>query len=905
MDIKNIGSSWHRWDLHVHTKGTNKNDQFTSQDFDTFCTTFFRKAIYNNIAAIGITDYFSIENYKKVKKYVSKIDEKKDFTDDEKEFIKNIFLLPNVELRMLPITDKKRLINIHCLFNPEYIDSLENDFFTSIEYSAGSGKKYKMNRQGMINLGKELDSSLDDGEAYRIGVNNFVVTISDLQKLLDENKNFRENTIIVVSNSSQDGASGLQKHYDMFESGSGSLNGVRQAIYKLSDLIFSGNENDVDYFLGKKTNKEEVVSKCGSLKACVHGCDAHTEDKLFVPDKNRHCWIKADPTFEGLKQIIFEPEYRVYIQENKPLNSIHKLEQVHLSFDANTKWGDDKFCFAGFKDEIVFSPNLTCIIGGRGSGKSTLLNLIAKKIGSTSDYLKDIRPLDIDVNVKFKPESVGDIEFLAQNTIEKFATDKKEFTNAIYTRLNKKSNNKLEDKENEISNKLEIFDEQIKSLKKQLQLISDLKVLKKDFAANENIVKTFSDKEYIDSKKKLDDLQKQLNIINISRNRYKKLYEKVEHLTKDYKLISDKTNNYDQYYNELVGDIDTLFKKFQGKDYTVDKASLNTLEEGIEKQEKIIEDYLKDKGLSEENIQDAKNASQMLISLKTEIETKLCERKTVGKNIRSFDAVDIDSNIEGFKNLINVELERINKIFKEISDKNPSEVKLIEVRYEPSDDVYKRVFNSFEEVLSIRNEISSFRNTFWEYLKSIKIDDILCLKSENEFLEKIGERNTQAYKAVKEIFLKDRNFEIYKLIIEKEKRNISANKVLRVYYDNKPLDNSSFGQKCTAAIVILLSLGNTPIIIDEPEAHLDSSLIANYLVNLIKKQKEQRQIIFATHNANFVLNADAELIIKLENTDGATSVTNFTIEDLFHREDLLKLEGGREAFKKREMKYNI
>ena len=901
----NRGSEWKKWDLHVHTKGTNKNDQFTSQDFDTFCSVFFRKAIDKNITAIGVTDYFCIKNYKKVKEYVSKIEEKKDFTDDEKEFIKNIFLLPNVELRMLPTTDKKRLINIHCLFNPEYIDSLENDFFTSIEYSAGSGKKYKMNRQGMIDLGKEIDSNLDGDEAYKTGVNNFVVTVSDLQKLLDENKKFRENTIVVVSNSSQDGASGLQKHYDMFEEGSGSLDGVRQAIYKLSDLIFSGNKSDIDYFLGKKTDKEEVLSKCGSLKACVHGSDAHIEDKLFAPDKNRYCWIKADTTFEGLKQIIFEPEYRVCIQENKPSTSIHKLEKVYLSFDESTRWENDKFCFAGFKDEIVFSPNLTCIIGGRGSGKSTLLNLIAKKIGSTSDYLKDIKPLDIDVNVKFEPESIGDIEFLAQNTIEKFATDKKEFTNAIYTRLNKNSNNELEDNENKISDRLKIFDKQIESLKKQVQAILNLKVLNKDFGANENIVKTFSDKAYLDNKTKLDDLQKELNIINKSIDRYKKLHEEIELLTKDYKSISDEKNNYDKYYNELIGDLDTLFKKYQGKDYATDKALLKTLQEDIEKQEKIIENYLKDKGLSEENIQDAKNASQKLISLKSEIETKLCERKTVGKNIRSFNAVDIDSNIENFENLINAELEKINQIFKDISDKNPSEVKLIEVRYEPSDDIYQRVFNSFESILEISSQISSFKSTFWDYLKFINIDDVLSFKSGKEFIDKIGEKKTQAYKAIEDIFLKDKNFEIYKLLIEKEKRNIRTNKILRVYYDNKPLDNSSFGQKCTAAIVILLSLGNTPIIIDEPEAHLDSSLIANYLVNLIKKQKEQRQIIFATHNANFVLNADAELIIKLENNDGTTSVINFTIEDLSHREDLLKLEGGREAFKKRELKYNI
>ncbi|MEA3452340.1 MAG: AAA family ATPase [Bacteroidota bacterium] len=400
-------------------------------------------------------------------------------------------------------------------------------------------------------------------------------------------------------------------------------------------------------------------------------------------------------------------------------------------------------------------------------------------------------------------------------------------------------------------------------------------------------------------------LQKKLNIINKSRERYKNLYERVEIISKEYSLISDITNNYDTYYNELVTGIETLFKNFQEKDYTVDKESLKKLQEDILKQEKVIEKYLKDKGLSEENIQDAKNASQKLISLKSERENKVCELRTIRKDIRLFNTNNIDTNIEEFGFLIDKEIERINEIFREIFEKNPSEVKLIEVKYEPSNDIYQRVFNELESVLDIRHKISSFKSTFWDYLKSISIDEVLLLSSGEALIKKIGERNTQAYKAIEQIFLDKTNFQIYKLLIEKEKRNISDNKILRVYYDNKPLDNSSFGQKCTAAIVILLSLGNNPIIIDEPEAHLDSSLIANYLVNLVKKQKKQRQIVFATHNANFVLNADAELIIKLENNDGTTLVTNFTIENLSYREDLLKLEGGREAFKKREMKYNI
>jgi len=104
------GSEWRKWDLHVHTKGTKKNDQFKSENCNDFCVTLFQKALENGIAAIGITDYFNINNYTKVKEFVSNIESCTVFNDGEKEQIKRIFILPNVELRMLPVTDSGRLV---------------------------------------------------------------------------------------------------------------------------------------------------------------------------------------------------------------------------------------------------------------------------------------------------------------------------------------------------------------------------------------------------------------------------------------------------------------------------------------------------------------------------------------------------------------------------------------------------------------------------------------------------------------------------------------------------------------------------------------------------------------------------------------------------------------------------
>lgn len=371
------GSEWRKWDLHIHTKDTNKNDNFTSPDFDSFCVAMLKKAIEKDIKAIGITDYFGLDNFKKVMGFVNEIDSCVDFNEDEKRNIKNIFILPNVELRILPATDSGGLINIHCIFNPDtsLIEKLENDFFGSLEDSGGN----KMNRAGLIALGKSSDKSLDDFGSYKKGIDEFHLEPSRLIKLFKDKPELKENVIIAVSNSDNDGASALQKHYKLFENEPGSLDAVRSNIYKLSNAIFSANPSDREFFLGKKSGCDEqlVINKCGSLKPCIHGSDAHTEEKLFNPDENRYCWIKADLTFEGLKQILCEPEDRVIIQANKPeeKSGYHVIKSVEI---------DSEIC----KQKIALNSNLNTIIGGRSTGKSTLLQLIANRINSSIPEIK-------------------------------------------------------------------------------------------------------------------------------------------------------------------------------------------------------------------------------------------------------------------------------------------------------------------------------------------------------------------------------------------------------------------------------------------------------------------------------------------------------------------------------------
>ena len=896
MSIKR-GSEWRKWDLHIHTPDSIVQEYKTNEGeevWEKFITEL--EQLPQEIKVIGINDYLFLDGYKKVLEY--KNDGRLDNID---------LILPVIEFRLKEFVGHSKLgrINYHIIFSKELTsDTIEQQFLNQLygqailvpnESTVTWGGA--LSKQSLMDFGKKIKETTPNGtnqpngSDLEVGFNNINFELSKIKELL-QNEYLKNNYLTAIG----------KTEWDDFR-WDGSV-ADKKTLINGCDFVFIASPNCEQAIKSAEQLTTNVVNN-----KVLHCSDAHQYyNGEYTSKVLGHCftWIKADTTFEGLKQVIYEPESRLRLSENKLQEPLHKLEKINLNFDDNVKWDNDKFCFAGFCNDIVFSPNLTCIIGGRGSGKSTLLNLIAKKIGKgDNDFFNKVAPLDIDTNLIFQPNTIDNIEFLAQNTIEKFATDTQEFTKAIYVRLNKKSNGILGIKESAISDRLNIFNDQIELLQEREALKRELLDIQKQLKISNNIVKTFSDKVFIDAKDELTELQKKKAIIDNSREQYKVLFESLKNIKDSFKLITTPQNNYDKYYNEMLNDINTTFEKYKERDYQEDRKNLKELEKHITEKEKIIEEYLKSKGLSPENIDDAKSASENIVSLNDDRKKTICSIRNKNKKIKHFSTNDIDMLIDAFKDTTKEELSKINSIFRDIAETNPSDVKLIEVKYEVDENIFEKVFKEFESILDIRSNISAFRSTFIDYISSVSLNEAFECNTGIEFIERIGQKNTQAYNKVKEIFSDNLNFDIYKLLIEKYQRDISSNKILRVYYDNKSLDNSSFGQKCTAAIVILLSLGNNPIIIDEPEAHLDSSLIANYLVDLIKQQKENRQIIFATHNANFVLNADAELIIKLENIDGSTNVKYLTIEDIEHREDLLKLEGGREAFKKRERKYNL
>ncbi|EGR2556679.1 histidinol phosphatase [Vibrio alginolyticus] len=115
------------------------------------------------------------------------------------------------------------------------------------------------------------------------------------------------------------------------------------------------------------------------------------------------------------------------------------------------------------------------------------------------------------------------------------------------------------------------------------------------------------------------------------------------------------------------------------------------------------------------------------------------------------------------------------------------------------------------------------------------------------------------------------------------------------------ISRGSAGQKAAAILAFLLSHGEEPIIIDQPEDDLDNALVYSLIVNQIQNNKARRQIIIVTHNPNIVVNGDAELVNVMEFRGGQVQIkaSGSLIEQHIRDEVCEIMEGGREAFSKR------
>ena len=136
-----------------------------------------------------------------------------------------------------------------------------------------------------------------------------------------------------------------------------------------------------------------------------------------------------------------------------------------------------------------------------------------------------------------------------------------------------------------------------------------------------------------------------------------------------------------------------------------------------------------------------------------------------------------------------------------------------------------------------------------------------------------------------------------------------------IAYDGVDIRKLSPGTRGVVLLLLYLALDDAddrPLIIDQPEENLDPKSVFDELVSLFVTAKGKRQVIIVTHNANLVINTDADQVIIANagpHSVGGLPPISYVVgglEDAHIREAVCNtLEGGESAFRERARRLRV
>lgn len=947
------GSEWRKWDLHVHSPLTILNNQYPkltdgSPDWEAFIS----KLESLDVAVLGITDYFTIDGYKKLKEY------------KQQGRLQNIHtILPNIEFRLNSVLSSKkdgqepRRLNFHVIFSDAVSpQDIEEHFLHDISffYEGNPQDKdgtRKLKPSNIEDLGKKLISEhqkfKDSGlSPMVIGATQTVVNHEDITEALKDSR-FKGKYIVV-----------FPEELSNLISWDGQDHHTRKGLLQKSDMVFSSNEKTQAWCLGQSPYEEGIqkyIEEFKTLKSCIHGSDAHKIGEIGHPCslrgnkghacdnggecKLRHCWLKADPTFEGLKQLLYEPADRVAIQEEKPVRiksnytiSKFKISQATIADDLSIQ-----------ETEIELNPGLVAVTGGKGGGKTAFVDLIANcyrdrcNIDDRNSFVRRISDQNpsLGTTITFKNGDEfskqlcdgsffedSDIVYIAQGELESYIGADSDLDayikNLIFSSPQIKDTVKnhefdelivtIEELQEQVSKKHEVIISLEQQTSADVQQAIALESKQKE-AELKDVANKVTELEKAQSKEKIKIAQDKQKAIAELKSKKDDLTSLKTLLTKVITFIENDLTTFNTDITainvllkklELPEQFDSISYKTEGLETRLvnTKGEITTIVQSIETAQKELEQF-------EAGVKDHAKLLEKKRELDVAIANIKIRQEDFAKNQASLtQAIDdrrgLMQKLVGTVVSQKIKYEELISLFSAHKADVLSDLTFgARIQFDR-----KEFLQTAEDVMDNRKVIVNPKNgepTLFSNLFTL-VESILDGKESDgsklvDEIEKINRENKDKLKRSQTVSVAD----FYRFLYFNYFTVVPT-----VKYKNTQLSKLSLGQKATVLIKIYLAQGDKPIIIDSHDDHLDNEFIMDELVKAIRQAKEYRQVILASNNGNVVINSDAEQIIIAHRNDGEISYIAGSIEEPSVRDRAVKvLEGGSEAFKQRQQKYRL
>lgn len=849
------GLQYIRADFHLHTC---KDKEFIySGEQSSFVNDYVSALKEANINVGVITNHnkFDRDEYKAIRKAAKKQD---------------IFILPGVEL-----TIKEGANGIHTLivFNPDEWLENSNNYIQTFLTAAFATIPNPENRNAKSEY--DLKSTFEQLEAY--GKDYF----------------------IIFAHVDQDSGLFYECKGGLLES----LAGLAPFKNRVLGLQKSRSHD----------NLRQFKRCCNYVPALVEGSDP--KSILDIGKGDKHTYLKiGEFSFAAIKFALQDHKDRV--SEIVPDTKHGYIESISFQggkFDGQT---------------IVFSCELNTLIGIRGSGKSSVLEAIRYVLGLTVQMDKEYKEALVKnvfgsggkatlnvIDKHGKRYSISRILGERINVLDENGNDLNINPISLFDGVQyfgQKDLSSSADHENGLLEKLisgrigkpSNLDSCVNELVKTVERLLDVSKIPQQMAETttqqtelEHKLAIFQEKGVADKLKKQSGYATDTAKLEAIKNRIDTILRDMRNAFSKNSVVSDTLDGYSSDFNkDIFEDVATVLslidgqltqigsciveieKKCSGMEELISrlKARVDSLADEFAEIKREIQDETLDVDGFVKMTTDLQNTKEKLKQLSEEASSKSKIESSFTKAIRERNDVLLATY-----NAYKAETERINH--------NQTELR-IEIKFKGDREGFKSQMKIDFKGTGISDiKYQAICDAFADYAAIIE-DWIICDGNKLKSIVTSGEY----------VKLEDKLRNQYEELLSRQVEN-----KVDIYYHGKLLRQHSIGQRASALILFILTQDNNDIIfIDQPEDDLDNKVIYDEVITAIVQKKPCMQFIFATHNANIPVLGDSERVLVVEFQETKIDVAQGNIDlDSTHKQIVDIMEGGKEAFEKRQLIY--